>query len=81
MASSGWVGRDRKGFLGLLSGRSDADLLASFDDWDKILPSAPAGRLLDMFLIMVENYIVMQMQSDCSISDIEVLRSRLRVIK
>ena len=59
MASSGWVGRDRKGFLGLLStneeeeGRSDADLLASFDDWDKILPSAPAGRLLDMFLIMV----------------------------
>lgn len=62
MASSGWVGRERKGLRGALLvelddeawiaefGRSDADLLASLKDWSTRLPKEPMGRLLDMMM-------------------------------
>ncbi len=62
MASSGWVGRERKGLRGALLveladeawiaevGRSDADLLASLLDCSTRLPKELTGCLLDMMM-------------------------------
>ena len=63
IASSGWVGRERKGLRGALLvelydeawiagvGRSEADRFASLEDWSTRLPSEPTGRLLvDMMM-------------------------------